>query len=1461
MDASSKKREIPHPRASANPLSAITFYWLLGTFKKGFKKDLEIEDLYSTLEEHRSDYLGNKVERLWNQELEQAGGINGKPSLFKVLRRCFGLEVILIGLILAFEELLFKVTQPLFVGGFIRYFSPESNMSRNTAFMYAAAIVICSAVNVIVRQSFMMAMFHLGMKIRVSLCSLLYRKDRNHVTCTSNAFLQVVCSFPRQSQRFVFVLTIVMTLTENNETSVNFIRLHLVNCVFFNLSAYFGKLLSTFRLRTAKRTDERVRFMNEIIVGIQVIKMYAWEKPFAYLVSVARRNEIQTVRAALYVRGLLLLIGKFSTKIAIFIAIVSYALLGNKITAEKVRDFCVYGKQIILGCMIFSILGVLCGDCGVQVSVVRIPSLLHFAFSTALYMCCSLLNRHWSLSHDIWKYGNAKTVMARGSAGPNILLKDPQSMFLSQEVVLHQEQGIMMKWMIIPQNHYHQQRFLLYGEVTTATRCIANDMKTTDLICDKSRPLGNECKMEMAKTGALEFSVYAEENSTDSGDTPDKKGLKVTNVMARWTEDLPENTLTDVSLEVRPGGLVAVIGPVGSGKTSLVHAVLKELPLISGSILVGESVSYASQEPWLFTASVRQNILFGQLMDRNRYRQVVRACALERDFQLLPHGDMTIVGERDVTLSGGQKARINLARAIYKQPDLYILDDPLSAVDAHVGRHLFDDCICNFLHGKTRVLVTHQLQYLQTVDKIVILNNGMVEATGTYAELHNSGLNFAKQLGLETDTENNQEKHHSDSKPSIPSHSNLQLSLRSTKRQISETSEHSSLEEPEPKQVAEMQTRGRVKSGVYGAYCAAGGNWFITSLMLSVFVLAQLVVSVGDYWMSFWTNVEERRSLDINGIASNITGSVINYTATQFLGMDVATVTPTNITEWNWIFNTTITPVNDTEWSWMPSTETCIFVYTGLVIGIIVLSLASTFFFFSMCMTASINLHNSMFSSISRATVWFFNNNPSGQILNRFTKDMGAIDEVLPQTMMDCVQRTLMILGVIVVVAVVNYWMLIPTVLMLVLFFMLRIYYIATSRSIKRLEGVTRSPVFSHLNASLQGLTTIRAFSAEALLEKEFDTHQDLHSTSHYLFIAANRAFGLWLDGLCVIYIGLVTFSFLMLNGVQYGGDVGLAITQAIGLTGMLQWGIRQMAEMENQMTSVERVLEYTAVQSEPPLETPPSKKPPKDWPAMGTIVFDRVFLSYTNNEPPVLKNISFSIRPAEKIGIVGRTGAGKSSLITALFRLVDPSSGLIHIDGVNTILIGLHDLRSRISIIPQEPALFSGLLRENLDPFGEFRDAVLWAALAEVELKQVVDELPAGLNHRVSEGGSNFSVGQRQLLCLARAIIRNNKILVLDEATANVDPKTDELIQATIRHKFINCTVLTIAHRLCTVIDSNRILVMDAGSVVEFDHPYLLLKNENGYLYQMVQQSGHAMADSLFRAAQMNFESLDKKT
>ncbi|XP_067014552.2 probable multidrug resistance-associated protein lethal(2)03659 isoform X2 [Anabrus simplex] len=1066
---------------------------------------------------------------------------------------------------------------------------------------------------------------------------------------------------------------------------------------FIPLQGYLGKRTSFYRLRTAIRTDERVRLMNEIISAMQVIKLYTWEKPFAHMVALARRSEIRMIRRASYIRSIIPSLNVFVTRFATYLSILTYVLSKNDITAQKV--------------------------------------------------------------FVVMAYYN--------------ILRATMSNSFPKGVANLAETWVSLKRI---------EKFLVYEEVQIPER--SKDVVEKDVI----------------ENGNLK------KNAEDLGVT-------LTGATAKWSPEAEENTLTHIDLSVTPGRLVAIIGPVGSGKSSLLQVILSELPLASGTLRVNGRLSYASQEPWLFSGTVRQNILFGEPYDSRRYHRTLRVCALNHDMDQLPHGDRTLVGERGVVLSGGQKARVNLARAVYQEADIYLLDDPLSAVDSHVGKHLFEDCILGLLRDKTVLLVTHQLQYLSHADHLVILDNGAVAMQGTYSDLQNSGLDFAQLLGTEEEG------------PDVKDGKGLLQQKRSSSSSV-ESLPPAKEEKAAPKQVAETRTTGQVRRDVYRRYYAATGNGCMLCLVGTLLVLTPIVGLGSDLWLSQWTNMEEVKVAQRRNETHNETSS------NSML-----------VEEYN-------------PWLIELDTNTCIYIYSAFVLGTVIVTMARSLLFFSACMRASIRLHDCMFNSITRATMTFFNTNPSGRILNRFSKDMGNIDEVLPITMIECFQIILILLTIAVMVSVLNYWLLIPTAVVAVVFSLLRLVFLSTSRSIKRLEGVTRSPVFSHISASVQGLPTIRAMGAQMELRKEFDEYQDLNTTSFYLFMAANRAFGLWLDFGCLLFLAFVIFSFLIMTEKSYAGNVGLAITQTLGLTGMFQWGMRQTAELENQMTAVERVLEYTELEHEPALESPPGKKPPSDWPSKGQIVFSGVSLRYAKDAPPVLKDLSFTVRAQEKIGIVGRTGAGKSSLIAALFRLTEPE-GTILVDGIDTKSVGLHEVRGKLSIIPQEPVLFSGTMRKNLDPFDEYPDSVLWQALDEVELKDTVNEQPAGLNWHTTEGGSNFSVGQRQLVCLARAIIRRNKILILDEATANVDPQTDALIQKTIRRKFAECTVLTIAHRLHTVMDSDRLLVMDGGRMVEFDHPFILLQNSDSFLRALLDQTGKTMAEELVAVAKQHYDKM----
>ncbi|XP_067646383.1 probable multidrug resistance-associated protein lethal(2)03659 [Eurosta solidaginis] len=1317
-----KADELPeNPRESANPLSALMFCFTMPVFFKGRKKILDENDLYRALSSHRSAELGNKMSVAWEAEIDKKREKHKQPTLVRAVLRVFGPRYALFGAVIFVLEIGLRVTQPLFLGGLIKFYANTSNNSNiSTAYLYAAGVILCSALNVLFTHPYMLGIQHMGMKIRLALCSVIYRKAlRLSKTALSGTTTgQVVNLISNDVGRLDLSLIqihylwlgpieiIIITWLMYTEIGVAAFFGVVFMLLFLPLQAYLGKRTSVLRLRTALCTDERVRMMNEIISGIQVIKMYAWEKPFGKMVQEARRKEMKSVRTVNFIRGGLQSFILFMTRVTTFFSLVGFVLLGHFLSAEK-------------------------------------------AFMIAAYY--------------------------------NIL-RNTMTIFFPLAITQFAETLVSLKRI---------QTYLLYDETKVKDR--SEDSVKESKTLKERYILTEENEKSLGMNGTLKPL-----NPPTEGKKPNI-GIEIHKLKAKWDSSMTEYTINNIELKVKPRTLVAVIGPVGSGKTSLIQAILGELPAESGYVHVHGTHSYASQEPWLFTGSIRQNILFGEPMDKNRYRGVVKRCALERDFELFANGDKTIVGERGASLSGGQKARISLARACYRKADIYLLDDPLSAVDTRVGRHLFDQCMRGFLRDEIVILSTHQLQFLEQADVIVIMDKGKISAVGTYESMRRSGLDFAKLLmasdvHMDTDAGGDITNKKSMSRQNSAQRKNSTGSLNSVAESVVGETES-------PMQVEEKRAEGKIKFKLYAKYFKASGGYLLFILSMVFILTGQILASVGDYYLSYWVNKNQAKL----------------YEETD--------------------------PVD-------------IYIFSGIILATIFFAITRSFVFYTMAQRSSISLHNSMYHGLTHAAMYFFHTNPSGRILNRFAKDLGQVDEILPATLMDVIQIFLSCFGSVMLISVVNPWNLLMALILGIIFYYIREFYIKTSRDVKRLEAITRSPIYSHLGASLNGLSTIRAFGAQKILTAEFDNYQDLHSSGFYMFLSTSRAFGYWLDCICVVYIAITTLGFFVFSP-KSGGDVGLAITQAMALTGMVQWGMRQSAELENNMTCVERVLEYDEIEPEGDMESRPAKKPPQTWPEHGKIKFDKLSLRYFPDPTSerVLKALNLEIESSEKIGIVGRTGAGKSSLINALFRL-SYNDGAIIIDARNTNDLGLHDLRSKISIIPQEPVLFSGTMRYNLDPFDEYSDAKLWEALDEVELKGVLSDLPTGLQSKISEGGTNFSVGQRQLVCLARAILRENKILVLDEATANVDPQTDALIQTTIRSKFRNCTVLTIAHRLHTIMDSDKVLVMDAGRAVEFGSPFeLLTVSKTKVFYGMVKQAGDSAFDNLLMVAQKAHE------
>ncbi|XP_043261450.1 uncharacterized protein LOC122402590 [Colletes gigas] len=1385
---SSNVKSNSNPREKANFVSVLLWWWTIGLFKTGYKKVLQTDDLYDPLKTDRSNVLGDRLEKQWNVEVDKSKKGKYRPSLLKAIFRTFLWEYFLLGLMQILNEFILRLGAPILLGGLLRYFQRNATESYETALLYAGGICLATAINVITFNQAIFGAFHVGARIRVAACSVVYRKALrlSKTALGETAPGKVVNLVANDVNRFDLVSIFIhymwsaplsgLIIAYILYTEAGYAGLIGIAAVFIvvPIQSYTGKLSSKFRLQTAIKTDERVRLMDEIISGVQVIKMYAWEKPFCALIEMARKLELKVVTKSSYIRGIYMTFNLFTTRMALFCTLISMLLFGNELSADTVFVFSSY----------FNILA-------------QTMSGMFVRGFAEIAECMVAVRR---LQH-----------------------------FLMYEEF--QEKGFTLDKLTASLN----------GSINSDSKQTANKSSRQDLpyiddeidsyenLDDSAEKRRHNGLVVVASDLLKNTANLMEERKRSSMVNEETYAVKMRNVSAKWEPGQSENTLENVNLQLEKGKMYAVIGMVGAGKSSFLSAILGEIDVPEGQVKVNGSLSYAGQEAWVFGSTVRQNILFGQPYERQRYQRVIKACSLVRDFKQFPRGDQTIVGERGSSLSGGQKARINLARSLYRQADIYLLDDPLSAVDTHVSKHLFEECMQRYLAGKTRILATHQLQYVKSVDSILLIEQGKVTVLANYPELLNQRPEYYRLLAAETET--------NDDSSLEKSVMRRQFSSSSTRSRTPEassggTDDEEEDEDPEVvKDGLEGTSRGKVKGSIFIKYFRTGANLCLTITVFLLYLATQCTVSLNDYFVPVLVNAEEARHYSLMENALNATNdSMIDTTS------DVSSI------------------------------YGYLYIYTAIVLGIFFIGIIRSFLFYKVCILCSQKLHDMAFSALIRTGMRFFDTNPSGRILNRFSKDMGAIDELLPKAILDASQICLMMFGSLAVSCMVNPLFLIPIAFLGAVFYWIRKVFLKTSKNIKRMDGITRSPVFTHLNATLNGLTTIRAYCAQDILKQEFDKLQDVHTSTIYMYVVASTAFGFCLDIFCFLFTSLVTFSFLVLEQAFSGGEVGLAITQVMAMTGMIQWGMRQNAEVANQMMSVERVLEYTQIAPEPNLRDKGkfAKKTekqavalpvnaPKNWPTDGLLKFKNVYMRYVDDEPPVLKNLNLVIRSGEKVGIVGRTGAGKSSLISALFRLAKVE-GSIEIDGIDTGTICLEDLRRSISIIPQDPVLFSGTLRRNLDPFNEFSDKALWEALEEVELKDAVSTAGTGLESRVLDRGSNYSVGQRQLVCLARAILRNNRILMLDEATANVDPQTDALIQHTIRKKFDKCTVLTVAHRLNTIMDSDKVLVMDKGRMAEYDHPHILLQNSHSQFTLLVKETDRSMYDQLVKVAKQSY-------
>jgi len=844
------------------------------------------------------------------------------------------------------------------------------------------------------------------------------------------------------------------------------------------------------------------------------------------------------------------------------------------------------------------------------------------------------------------------------------------------------------------------------------------------------------------------------------------------------------------------------------------------MKLDRGSVALDGLFAYVSQQAWIMNCSLKDNILFGEPFDAKKYYNVIWACELNQDMTSLPAGDQTEIGERGINLSGGQRQRVAMARALYANKDIYLLDDPLSAVDPQVGHNLFERCIRNELRGKTVVFVTHQLQFLSKCDQVIFMERGRIVDQGEHQELMKRNTQYSSLIQTcnleDQDQEQDAVSVHDDqssseeeifsitndagtSKTSVKSQKSVLSSQKNVyQKDTAITSIDADLQGVQDGRLTEEETMetGSVPLRTYWFYVQSAGGFLVFLLILFMYTLNIGSNSGSSWWLAHWLHV---------GVAN----------ATIAVG-DNETVTYLSITN-------------------HPDVHYYETVYGMFIIVMIASSILRGIVFIKASLRASSLLHNQLFAKVFNCPTRYFESTPIGRILNLFSRDLDETDGRLVGNIEQLLQNMLTISITILFVVLVYPWFMIALFPLALIFFFLDRIFKRAVRDLKRLESVSRSPIYSHVAATVNGLNTIHAFAKERQFVSKFMILYDENTSSFFLFNICMRWLAVRLDFIAACSMGITAGMVVALHGYVPAAYAGLALAFSSQLSGMLQYTVRLATDTETRFISVQRM--HTSLQtleSEGPAVVE-DNRPPDNWPRFGAVTFSNVKMRYRPNLPLVLKGINLDIEPKEKIGIVGRTGSGKSSLGVCLFRLSELSSGWIKIDGVDIADIGLEDLRSRLSIIPQDPVLFIGTIRYNLDPFEKYADVEIWEALERTSMKDRVKMLPEQLDTMVVENGDNFSVGERQLMCMARALLRHSKILLLDEATAAIDTQTDVIIQATLRQVFKECTILTIAHRLNTVIHCDRIVVLQDGKVKEFDKPCVLLANPKSAFSDMM--------------------------
>lgn len=1116
--------------------------------------------------------------------------------------------------------------------------------------------------------------------------------------------------------------------------------------VFLVILALSAMEMGKHRKISLKYTDMRVNFTKEIVNYLKIIKLYSWEDSYRARTEDARKNEAKHLVRLQFFRNLLFVVVISLTPVTSMVTflVLYYVDSGRRTPAN-----------IFASLSIIDILGNV---------FVTLPLLIGTALDGAI-----------SIQRIFQFLGSGEIIPDQNiEINEDCLPLDSDP----NQTVIKITDGLFI-WESFPEVEEEKK-----------------DSKKKKKDSKKKASLAQRLKL---KRGPTDSSDALERSNSDM----EKEALGSTKAVDEKNDSAIVSKffeLKDMNLTVKKGEFIMITGVIGSGKSSLLNAISGLMKRTDGFVEINGS-SLLCGVPWVQNATIKENVTFGLPYDEKRYSQAIFACALNDDLRSFPAGERTEVGERGITLSGGQKARLSLARAIYADKDIILLDDVLSAVDAKVGKHIMELGLFGLLKEKTRILATHQLSFLSYADKVIFLNGDGTIDYGTVDELKTRNTGFNNLMAhKDRDDKDENSVSGAENRENLGTNEDTNVQNLEAKEIFQEDdylkSDGKLIEE-------EISKENSIGWKVYLTLAKLGSGRINTFLFMLITLLATMLATFfyifTSTWLSFWTSYrfESLSDGDYIGVYVALAGASIIFVLLQF----------------------------------------------SLYVQLIVQS--------------SKKLSMKAIGSILHAPMWFMDTTPSGRILNRFTKDTDAIDNSLVENARITAFMLTTLIAIFMLSVAYLPWLAIAFPILSLIVSYISGYFQASSRELKRMESVQRSLVLNNFSECLSGLDVIKSYKSVDRFLGHNEKYLNKTNEAAFMVSAVQRWGGFNLNLVATIYIIIV--SMLCVTRVFDIGpsSVGLIISYVVSLPSLLATGIRTLALVDNDMTSFERVHEFA---EELPKESAYHRNdtaPPPNWPDKGSIRFDNASLRYREGLPKVLRNVTFDIKPNERIGICGRTGAGKSTITSSLFRLVELCEGSITIDGIDIAHLGLNELRSKLSIIPQESVLFGGDIKKNLDPFGTVDDEILWSALRRAglidaesfeEVKQQTKESKDlhkfHLDNIVEVDGVNFSLGERQLIAFARALVRNSKILVLDEATSSVDYETDAKIQRTIVKEFKNCTILSVAHRLRTIIDYDKILVLDQGEVKEFDTPLNLFNMEDSTFRHLCEKSKITISD-----------------